>query len=178
VFAERYGLKFQTVFRRNSVFITLAALAQAVCRWSFNVEAQVRLHFSPCELRGGQSDIGTRFSPSTLVFLRQYHSTFASCSSTTYIYMLPLPEGHTGKLEDLPKIMLFRKSGSIECKSMFIFQVMSWLRWLFTELDPGPFHVGFITTKCHRRFPPITSVLPSRSFQQCSIPILISVILL
>jgi hypothetical protein len=104
VFAERYGLKRQTVFRRNSVFITLAALAQAVCRRSLNVEAQVRLHFSSCELRGGQSDTGTRFSPSTSVFLRQYDSTFASCSSTTTVkYMLPLPKGQTGKLEDLPK---------------------------------------------------------------------------
>lgn len=83
MFAERYGLKFQTVFRRNSVFITFASLAQAVCRRYFNVEAQVRLHFSPRELRGRQSDTGTRFSPSTLVFLRQYHSTFASCSSAT-----------------------------------------------------------------------------------------------
>lgn len=83
MFAERYGLKFRTLFRRNSVFKTLAALAGAVSRRTVTAEAYVRFQFSPCEIRGGQSGTRTRYSPSTSVFLRQYHTTNASCSSSS-----------------------------------------------------------------------------------------------
>jgi hypothetical protein len=35
---------------------------------------------SPCQIDGGHSGKGTDFSPSTLVFASQYHSTNAPCS--------------------------------------------------------------------------------------------------
>jgi hypothetical protein len=135
-------------------------VAHAVSHRSVTAEAQVRLQFSQCEIRGGQSDTGTRFFPSTSVFLRQYHSTNASCSSSSACCLYVKDKRDSWRT--FPKQMLFRKSGSIGCKSIFILRVMSWLRWLFTEFEPGPFHVGFVTTKCHWCFPPVTSVLPSQ----------------
>jgi len=154
VFAERYGLKFQTLFRRKCVFIILAALARAVSHRPTPAEAQVRLHFSPCEIRGGQSGNGTCFSPSTSVFLRQYHSTNASCLSSSAC--CPYLKVKRDSWDTFRKQMLFRKSRSIEYESIFILPAMSLLRWFFTDLkrqrsefEPRPFHVGFVTTKCH-----------------------------
>jgi hypothetical protein len=131
VFAERYGLKFQTLFRRNSVFKTLAALARAVSRRAFTAEAQVRFQFSPCEIRGGQSDTGTRYTPSTSVFLRQYHSTNVSCSSSSAC--CPYLKDKRKSLWTFQKQVMFQKSGSNEYKNIFIPTVMSWLRWLFAD---------------------------------------------
>lgn len=154
MFAEWYGLKFHALFRRKCVSITLAALVQAVSPRPVTAEAQVRLQFGPCEIRSGQSGNGTRFTPSTSVILRQYHSTNASCSSSSAC--CPYLKDKRDSWRTSRKQMLFRKSGNVEYKSIFIFQVISWLWWLLTdfkrqrpEFVPGPFHVGFVTTKYH-----------------------------
>jgi hypothetical protein len=49
-------------------------VAQAVCRRPLASEARVRGRVNPCGICGGQSDTGTGFSPSSLVFPCQYHS--------------------------------------------------------------------------------------------------------
>jgi hypothetical protein len=49
-------------------------MAQAVSRWPPTAEARVRSRVSPCGICGGQSCIGTDFSPSTSVFPCQFHS--------------------------------------------------------------------------------------------------------
>jgi hypothetical protein len=102
VFAERYGLKFQTLFRRKCFFITLAALAQAVSpglsprrRGSGSITAQ--------SMRDRR---WTKWQWDT--FLSEYFSfppslSFHQCFVFIFICMLPLPEGQTGQLEDLPK---------------------------------------------------------------------------
>jgi hypothetical protein len=46
-------------------------MAQAVSRRPLTAEVRV----SPCGICGGQSGIGTGFSPSSLAFPRQYHFT-------------------------------------------------------------------------------------------------------
>jgi hypothetical protein len=53
------------------------AIAQVVSRRPVTAEAQVRARVNPCSIYGGQSGIGTRFSPSSSVFPCQYHSTVA-----------------------------------------------------------------------------------------------------
>jgi len=45
----------------------------------FTLEAWVLFQASPRWIYGRQSGTGTNFSPSTSVFLRQYHSTNALC---------------------------------------------------------------------------------------------------
>jgi hypothetical protein len=53
------------------------AMAQAVNRRPPTAEARVRSRVTPCGICGGQSDIGTGFSPSSSVFPCQFHSTGA-----------------------------------------------------------------------------------------------------
>jgi hypothetical protein len=53
------------------------AMAQVVSRRPLTAEAQVRARVNPCGIFGGQSGTGTGFSPSSLVFSCQYHSTVA-----------------------------------------------------------------------------------------------------
>jgi hypothetical protein len=53
------------------------AMAQAVSRWPLTAEARVWTRVSLCGICGGQSDIGTGFSPITSVFPCQFHSTDA-----------------------------------------------------------------------------------------------------
>jgi hypothetical protein len=53
------------------------AMAQGVGRRFLITDSRVRSQASPCEICGKQICIGTIFSPSTLVFLSQYHSTNA-----------------------------------------------------------------------------------------------------
>jgi hypothetical protein len=53
------------------------AMAQAVSRRPSTAESRVRSRVSPCGVCGGQSGTGTGFSPSTLVFPCQFHSTGA-----------------------------------------------------------------------------------------------------
>jgi hypothetical protein len=50
-------------------------MAQAVSRRSLTAEARVRTRVNPCGICGGQNGTGTGFSPSSSVFLCQYHST-------------------------------------------------------------------------------------------------------
>jgi hypothetical protein len=52
-------------------------MAQTVSRMPPTAEARVRPRVGPCGICGGQSDTGTGFSSSTLVFPCQFHSTFA-----------------------------------------------------------------------------------------------------
>jgi len=53
----------------------------------FTVEAWVQSQASPGWIYGRQSSTGTGFTPSTLVFLHQYHSTNALCLFVdTFIY--------------------------------------------------------------------------------------------
>jgi hypothetical protein len=53
------------------------AMAQAVSYRPFTVQARVRSQVSPFGICGGRIGTGTGFSPSTLVFLCQFHSTGA-----------------------------------------------------------------------------------------------------
>jgi hypothetical protein len=52
-------------------------MAQAVSCQPPTTEARVRSRVSLCGICGGQSGTGAGFSPSTSVFLRQFHSTSA-----------------------------------------------------------------------------------------------------
>jgi hypothetical protein len=52
-------------------------MAQAVSRQPLTAEARVRSRVGSCGICGGQSGTGTGFSPSTLVFPCQFHSTGA-----------------------------------------------------------------------------------------------------
>jgi hypothetical protein len=56
------------------------SVAQVVSCWLLVAEARVPSQASPCKISGGQSVIGTGFSPSTSVFPCQYHSTIAPYS--------------------------------------------------------------------------------------------------
>jgi hypothetical protein len=52
-------------------------MTQAVSLWPLITEAWVHAFVSPCGIYGGQSGTGTDFSPSSLHFPCQYHSTVA-----------------------------------------------------------------------------------------------------
>jgi hypothetical protein len=52
-------------------------MAQVVSRRPLTAEARVRSRLSPCGICGGQSGNRTGFSPNTLVFPSQFHSTGA-----------------------------------------------------------------------------------------------------
>jgi hypothetical protein len=54
-----------------------SAIAEVVSCCPVTAEAQVYTWVSSCGIFGGQSCTGTGFSPSSLVFLCQYHSTVA-----------------------------------------------------------------------------------------------------
>jgi hypothetical protein len=58
-------------------------MAQAVSRRPLTAEAQVRFQVSPRGICGGQSGTGTGFSPITLVFPCQLHSTSAPLHGET-----------------------------------------------------------------------------------------------
>jgi hypothetical protein len=52
-------------------------MSQVVSRRPLTAEARVRARVNPCGIYGGQSGIGTGFSPSSSVLPCQYHSTVA-----------------------------------------------------------------------------------------------------
>jgi hypothetical protein len=58
-------------------FLNGRAMVQAVNRRPVTAEARVRSLVSPCGICGEQSGTGTGFSPSTLDFPSQFHSTGA-----------------------------------------------------------------------------------------------------
>jgi hypothetical protein len=53
------------------------AISQVVSSRPLTAEARVRARVNPCGICGGQSGTGAGFSPSSSVFLCQYHSTVA-----------------------------------------------------------------------------------------------------
>jgi hypothetical protein len=53
------------------------AMAQVVSHRPLTAEARVRARVNPCGICGGQSVTGAGFSPISLVFPCQYHSTVA-----------------------------------------------------------------------------------------------------
>jgi hypothetical protein len=57
-------------------------MAQAISSRPPTADARVRFRVSPCGICGGQSGIGTGFSPSTSVFHCQFHSTDAPLLGT------------------------------------------------------------------------------------------------
>jgi hypothetical protein len=58
-------------------YATVSAMVWAVSRQPLTAEARVRARVNLCGICGGQSGTGTGFSPSSSVFLCQYHSTVA-----------------------------------------------------------------------------------------------------
>ena len=89
--------------------------------------ARVRFEVGPFEICGRQSGTGTEFSPGTSVFPCQYH--FHQCSKFIIIYMLLLPEGHTGEAWETSKTVVnCRKLGINWQKIRFV------LNYVFREL--------------------------------------------
>jgi hypothetical protein len=70
-------------FHTSIVHFSGCAMAQVVGRWPLTAEARVRARVDPYWICGGQSGTGAGFSPSSSVFLYQYHSTIALYSSIT-----------------------------------------------------------------------------------------------
>jgi hypothetical protein len=65
------------LFKCSVTLIYSRGVSQAVSRRPLTAEAPVRARVSPCGICGGQSGTWTSFSPSSSVFLCQYHSTVA-----------------------------------------------------------------------------------------------------
>jgi hypothetical protein len=63
-------------------------MAQAISRRPLTAEARFRSRVSPCGICGGQSGTETGFSPSTSVFLCQFHSTGAPLQGKTKKLMI------------------------------------------------------------------------------------------
>jgi hypothetical protein len=61
----------------NNLLVKGCVMAQDVSRRHLTAEARVRVRVNPCDICGGQSGIGTGFSPSSLLFPCLYHSTVA-----------------------------------------------------------------------------------------------------
>jgi hypothetical protein len=67
----------ETMFYLSNTYVG-RAMAQAVSRRPLIAEARLRSRVSVCVICGGQSGTGKGFSPSTLVFPFQFHSTGAT----------------------------------------------------------------------------------------------------
>ena len=75
--------------KERCTYSTRHSIPQAVTRLPFTADVRFLSNTCPCGICGGQSDIGTRSSPSIIVFLCQRHSTctpfsFIRLSSTLY----------------------------------------------------------------------------------------------
>ena len=100
------------VIRVNFPTPKCCAIAQAVNRRPLIADARVRSQASPCEICGRQSGTVTSFSPSTSVFLSQYHSTHAPHTSTCCSQQKDKPAKLANRQKE--KKRLFRKSGNTE----------------------------------------------------------------
>ena len=84
-----------------NIIFNVLAMAQAISRHAFTVEAPVLSKDSPCEICGGQTGIGTGVSPSNSVFLCQHHSTNDRYSSSSNSKNLPSKQCSFGNQEAL-----------------------------------------------------------------------------
>ena len=86
-------------------------MAGVVSHWLVIMEADVQSQASPCGIYGGRSGTETGPSPSNSVFLCQYHSRISPyLSSSTFC---SYEKDKRTKPGNVPKTMLFRKTGSI-----------------------------------------------------------------
>jgi len=112
--------------RTGSLYVILAkvriqkgcAVAQAVNRRLLIADARVRSQASLCEICGGQSGPVAGFSPSSSVFLCQYHSSHAPI----HIYLLLTAEGQTGEPSKQNKAVSEIGKHSMD-KQFYIFRI-------------------------------------------------------
>jgi hypothetical protein len=87
-------------------------MAQAVTRRSVALEGRVRSQFIPCEICGGQSDIGTDFFSSVSIFPVSIIPPILHVHLYLFVALTKRTNGRS--LGTVQQAMLFRKSGSFE----------------------------------------------------------------
>ena len=117
-------------------------MAQEVSRQPVTEEAKIHSQVSPCEIYGGHCHTGTGFSPRTLVFPCQYHSTSTLPSLRLHVVPTRTKQAKPGSL---PKNQVSsRIQGSFGRKTLSLFLVFIWLTTKVTNLN--------FSTVVHRRW--------------------------